>query len=89
MELLRLTLPAGLPKGTWLYEAALISPELGRTLARDAKSFTITGATAPTMSAAMPVADLILTGCTICKAGDTFSVDVTIKNPTTNPTTSL
>ena len=41
VELLRVTLPAGLPKGGWVYEGALISPELGRTLSRDTKSFTI------------------------------------------------
>ena len=40
-ELLRVTLPAGLPRGTWLYEVDLVSPELGRTLSRDTKSFTI------------------------------------------------
>ena len=41
VELLRVTIPSGLPNGPWGYEGALISPELGRTLSRDTKSFTI------------------------------------------------
>jgi hypothetical protein len=39
VEILRATLPAGLDAGTWFYEAALLSPELGRTLSRDARGF--------------------------------------------------
>ncbi|MBI3329253.1 MAG: YncE family protein [Nitrospinae bacterium] len=39
-EILHGTLPNTLPKGVWVYEAGLIDPELGRTLARDAKTFT-------------------------------------------------
>lgn len=34
-------LPPGLPKGSWGYEAALIDPELGRTIARDTTLFTM------------------------------------------------
>lgn len=41
VEILRVPLPPGLPKGPWGYEAALIDPELGRILARDAKTFTM------------------------------------------------
>lgn len=41
VELLRAVLPDGLAPGAWLYEAALITPELGRTLSRDSKVFTI------------------------------------------------
>ena len=41
VELLRATLPGGLEAGDWWYEAALLSPDLGRTVARDAKTFRI------------------------------------------------
>jgi DNA-binding beta-propeller fold protein YncE len=41
VEILRATLPAGLSAGTWFYEAALLSPELGRTLSRSAERFQI------------------------------------------------
>lgn len=41
VEILRVTIPDGLPKGPWVYEGALLSPELGRTLVRAAKPFTI------------------------------------------------
>ena len=36
-----LQIPGNLQKGTWSYEAVLLSPELGHTLARDVKYFTI------------------------------------------------
>lgn len=42
VELLSVAVPAGLPPGGWLYEAALITPDLGRTLWRDVKAFTVT-----------------------------------------------
>ena len=41
VEILHAQLPSSLPKGSWGYEAVLIDPELGRTLARDAKSFSV------------------------------------------------
>jgi len=39
--LFRVTIPPGLPPGVWGYEGALLTPVLGRTLARDTKSFMI------------------------------------------------
>jgi len=41
VELLRATVPPGLPTGVWVYEGVLLSPELGHTLARDTQSFTV------------------------------------------------
>lgn len=40
VELLHVLIPSDLQKGTWSYEAVLLSPDLGHTLARDAKIFT-------------------------------------------------
>ena len=41
VELLREPIPTGLPAGLWHYEGALLSSELGRTLARDVRAFTL------------------------------------------------
>lgn len=41
VEFFRATLPAGLPPGAWTYEVTLLSPDVGRTLARDVKGFTV------------------------------------------------
>ena len=41
IELFRATLPAGLAPGSWTYEAALLTPDLGHVLARDVLPFSI------------------------------------------------
>jgi len=41
VQILNMKVPNGLPVGTYVYETSFIEPQLGRTLARDAQSFTV------------------------------------------------
>jgi YVTN family beta-propeller protein len=41
VTVLDITLPAGLPPGTWTFEGALLEPELGATLSRSARFFDV------------------------------------------------
>lgn len=41
VEFVRLALPPGMPRGTWTYEVTLLSPDLGRTFARQTVTFTV------------------------------------------------
>jgi hypothetical protein len=41
IQLLSVPLPVGLPVGTWKFEGALLEPQLGETLSRDWKTFSV------------------------------------------------
>lgn len=41
LEFFRILMPAGVPSGTWTYEVTVLSPELGRTYARNVVSFVV------------------------------------------------